>query len=99
MFVLCMVAGVVMPLLTLLDKEMFFWAPYTILLLFVGVLIYFMFTGKASCPICNQKQFAPKNCLKHRDAHKLPVIGYMLPTALHAIYYRWFKCIFCGTSV
>jgi len=98
-FVLCIIAGFSLPLLALIDKEKFFWAMFSPLLIIVGILIYLMFTGRASCPICNQKQFAPKNCLKHRDAHHLPVIGYMLPTALHAMFFKWFKCIFCGTSV
>lgn len=98
-FVFCIIAGFTLPLLTLLDKEKFFWAMFSPVLVIVGILIYFMFTGRASCPICNQKQFAPKNCLKHRDAHRWPLFGYMLPTALHALFYKWFKCIFCGTSV
>ncbi len=98
-FIFCIIAGFTLPLLALMDKENYAWSMFSPLLVIVGVMIYFMFTGRASCPICNQKQFAPKNCLKHRDAHRLPLFGYMLPTALHALFYKWFKCIFCGTSV
>ncbi len=98
-FILCVIAGFSLPLLALIDKEKYGWAMFAPVLVIIGILIYFMFTGRASCPICNQKQFAPKNCLKHRDAHRFPIIGYMLPTALHVIFFKWFKCIFCGTSV
>jgi len=99
MFNLCVLAGFLLPLLLVVDKEKFAWAVYTPILIVVGILIYFMFSGRATCPVCNQKQFAPKNCLKHRDAHKWPILGYMLPTALHAAVFKWFKCIFCGTSI
>jgi len=99
MFNLCVLAGFLLPLLLILDKEKFAWAVYAPILIIVGILIYFMFSGRATCPVCNQKQFAPKNCLKHRDAHKWPIVGYMLPTALHAAVFKWFKCIFCGTSI
>ena len=99
MCILCFLAGVLMPLLMLVDKQKFEWAIWSPLLIIVALLIYLMFTGRAQCPICNQKQFAPKRCLKHRNAHHSGLFGYMLPTALHAFMYKWFRCIFCGTSV
>ena len=85
--------------LVLIDRERYWWAVWAPLLALLALFIYFTAAQKASCPICNQKQFAPKRCLKHRNAHRWPIVGYMLPTALHAIVFKWFRCIFCGTSV
>ena len=51
------------------------------------------------CRVCGQKLYLPKNCLKHRNAHKIPLIGYIVPTALHLLVFHWFRCIFCGTPI
>lgn len=96
---ICILAGLVLTPLVLVNKEKYDWAIWSPLFIVLGLFIYLTLARKASCPICNQKQYAPKACLKHRDAHHFPIIGYMLPTALHALLFKWFRCIFCGTSV
>jgi hypothetical protein len=85
--------------LVLYDKERFSWAVWSPLLAVLSIFIYFGVTQRSKCPVCNQKQFAPKICRKHKDAHQWPVIGYMLPTSIHALVFKWFRCIYCGTSV
>ena len=85
--------------LVLIDKDKYEWAVWAPLLGVLGIVIYFSAAQRSSCPICNQKQFSPKTCLKHKNAHHWPVLGYMLPTAVHALLFKWFRCIFCGTSV
>jgi len=62
-------------------------------------LSYLIWGLRARCRICGQRQFAPKMCLKNRKAHHIKLIGYILPTALHAMFYHWFYCIYCGTAV
>ena len=96
---ICILAGIILTPLVLVDKEQYSWAVWSPLLIVLGLFIYLTLARKASCPICNQKQYRPKACLKHRNAHHFPIIGYMLPTALHALLFKWFRCIFCGTSV
>ncbi len=85
--------------LVLVDREQFWWAVWAPLLVVLAILIYLSGAQRSSCPICNQKQFAPKRCLRHKNAHHWALFGYMLPTAIHALLYKWFRCIFCGTSV
>jgi len=71
---------------------------FPILLPIVGILWILVASG-CRCRVCGQKIFLPKNCLKHRNAHKLPLIGYIFPTALHILSFKWFRCIFCGTPI
>ncbi len=85
--------------LALVDREKYGWVAWAPLLGILAIIIYFSGAQTSSCPICNQKQFAPKKCLKHKNAHHWPLFGYMLPTAIHALLFKWFRCIFCGTSV
>ncbi|MFT6793233.1 MAG: hypothetical protein ACJAR1_001226 [Rubritalea sp.] len=85
--------------LVLVDKDYYSWVVWAPLLGLLGIMIYFGTAQRSSCPVCNQKQFVSKKCLKHKNAHHWPVFGYMLPTAIHALLFKWFKCIFCGTSV
>lgn len=85
--------------LVLVDRDQYWWAVWAPLLGLLALLLFFTRAQQASCPICNQKQFALKRCLKHKNAHHWPIFGYMLPTAIHALFFKWFRCIFCGTSV
>jgi len=82
-----------------IDREKYWWCVFAPALILPAVFIYFTSCQRASCPICTQKQYAPKRCLKHKNAHRWPIVGYMLPTCLHALFFKWFRCIFCGTSV
>jgi len=68
-------------------------------LLFICGLCYAIWGASERCRVCNQRQFVPRKCLKHKQAHRFPLIGYILPTALHLLWYKWSHCIYCGTSV
>lgn len=90
----------VLPLpLVLLDRDKYLWAAFCPLLTIVALFIWFFSARRAMCPVCRQRQFVPKSCLKHNKAHRLPLIGHMASTAIHIIGFKWFRCIFCGTSI
>ncbi len=75
------------------------WLLIFPLLLPVFGILWIIVAPGCRCRVCGQKLFLPKNCLKHRNAHKLPLIGYIFPTALHMLSFKWFRCIFCGTPI
>ncbi|MDB4353798.1 DUF4332 domain-containing protein [Akkermansiaceae bacterium] len=67
---------------------------------FVVVLfMYLAMASKMKCRICGQPVFSPKACRKHVKAHRIPLLGYIIPTSLHMNIFHWFRCIYCGTSV
>lgn len=93
------------PLLILSSNvpEMFFWVPrwiiaFPIALPVLGLLCLMVSTG-AKCRVCAQKLYVPKNCLKNRKAHHLPLLGHIGAVALHVIFFKWFRCTYCGTSI
>jgi len=96
---LCFFLTFVGGFLVIYNKEKFWWAMFSPILFLIGLFLFFVLTRGAQCPICRQRQFTIRTCLRHRNAHHWPVIGYMLPTALHIILFKWFRCIYCGTSV
>lgn len=83
----------------ILDKDKYSWAIWAPLLAVLGAILYLSLAQGSKCPVCNQKQFAPKICRKHKNAHHWPIFGHMLPTAIHALLFKWFRCIYCGTSI
>lgn len=85
--------------LIFIDKETFFWVVFAPVLFLPAFFIYVLVVLNANCPVCRQKQFVPKACHKHVKAHHVPVVGYRLPTAVHIVFFKWFRCIFCGTSI
>jgi len=95
---------VVVPAFVLYDllydaPETMWWVAGIVCGLILSSLSYLFWGLSARCRVCGQRQFAPKKCLKNRKAHHVPLIGYILPTALHAIFFKWFYCIYCGTAV
>ena len=62
-------------------------------------LMYLMFATKLKCRICGQPLYISKGCHKHVKAHHIPVVGYILPTSLQLLIFKWFRCIYCGTSI
>ena len=79
------------------EKWMLF-LPIPILAVVAG-LLYLIVATKPRCRICGQPMFVPKRCFRHVKAHRFPLIGYIIPTALHMLTFKWFRCIFCGTAV
>ncbi len=81
----------------------FAWVPEWFLAFPLGVFIWgflYLTVGyAASCRICGQRCFVPKNCLKNRKAHHIRLLGYVLSLALHIVLFGWFRCTFCGTPV
>lgn len=62
-------------------------------------ILYFLYARGLKCRICGQPLFAPKACGRHVKAHRLPMLGYILPTCFHILLFHWFRCMYCGTSV
>ena len=60
--------------------------------------IHILTAQKAKCIVCGAKQFTPKRNVLHRRASQWPLIGTLVPTAVHALFLRWFRCRDCGTS-
>lgn len=66
---------------------------------FVFGIFYLTISYSCNCRICGQKCFVPRNCLKNRKAHHIPVLGYIFAVALHMMLFRWFRCTYCGTPI
>ena len=65
----------------------------------VAGILYAMFATKPRCRICGQPLFVPKRCFRHVKAHRFPLLGYIVPTSLQLLLFKWFRCIFCGTAI
>lgn len=61
--------------------------------------IAYLFASSGQCIVCRQRQFIPKQTRKNKGAHHIPGLGHIIPTALHVILFKWFRCIYCATSV
>lgn len=61
--------------------------------------LYLSFGLGGKCRICGQRLFWPRHCRKNSKAHHIPGIGHIVPTSLHMLVFKWFRCIYCGTPV
>lgn len=98
-------AVIAAPLLILSDQMPadFQWVPrwiiaFPIALPVLGILFALVGT-RAKCRVCAQRMYVPKQCLKNKKAHHLPLFGYIGAVAMHVVTFRWYNCTFCGTSI
>ncbi len=98
--------GIISAGLLLLSREVpehFAWVPEWLLVFPLSLplvgLGYLIWGLNGSCRICGQKLFVPRMCLKNSKAHHIPGIGYIIPVCLHLLFFRWFRCTYCGTPV
>jgi hypothetical protein len=87
-----------------LQPELLPWVPkwllaFPLALPVVGGAYLIWGVGSGQCRICNQQLFVPRRVNKNSKAHHVPGIGYIIPTALHLLVFRWFRCTYCGTAV
>jgi len=67
---------------------------------FVPLGLGFLFvTSKARCRICSCPLFTVRLCRKHRAAHYVPLVGIACSTALHLLFFKWMRCMYCGTAI
>lgn len=89
---------VVLAIRLLLGMETKITFVHLAILFLSGVLPYVFYTRKTKCPVCNMSLFTLQNYTRNKYAHKLPVLGYSVATALHILFFFWFRCPACGTS-
>ena len=63
------------------------------------VLPYLIFARLATCPVCHIRIFRLHRYTRNRAAHRFPLLGYNLSTALHLIFRAFYICPGCGTPV
>jgi len=65
----------------------------------VSGIFYLLFALRARCRVCTNQIFWSKRCFKNSKAHRLPGLGLVGSLALHALIFRWFRCMYCGTAI
>ena len=67
-------------------------------LVFFGIL-FIASANRTRCRICSCHMFYNRRCFKHQKAHRVFGLGHGGSAALHALLFKWFRCMYCGTAV
>lgn len=59
--------------------------------------LYFIFMNLSLCSVCHMKLFTFRHYARNRMAHRLPLLGSCLATALRIAFTMRFRCPACGT--
>lgn len=78
------------------DQKLYLIPPAVMLLL--GCL-YFIWMMNTRCCVCHQKLFTIAKNRKKQRAHYIPVLGYVIPTALHMALRGFYRCMVCGSGI
>lgn len=63
----------------------------------LGILPYFFFAFRSKCCTCGLSIFSLRSYDRSKARHHVPLLGYQLPTAIHILLFRKFRCPSCGT--
>ncbi|MGI9244088.1 MAG: hypothetical protein ACR2RV_25045 [Verrucomicrobiales bacterium] len=72
------------------------WLP--VALIVIG-LIFVSSANRTRCRICSCHMFYNRRCFKHQKAHHVFGLGHGGSAALHAILFKWLRCMYCGTAI
>ena len=54
-------------------------------------------THRLKCPLCHGMVLHENRCRKHREAKKLPLLGYRASAVVSLLCTGLFSCMYCGT--
>ena len=60
---------------------------------------FLIVASKARCRVCSCPLFTVRLCRKHQAAHYVPLLGIACSTALHLLFFKWMRCMYCGTAI
>lgn len=66
--------------------------------LLAGLLPFLLLGWTCKCSVCKIGVFSWKHYQRNRLSHSIPLMGSQVPTALHILVFRWFRCPSCGTA-
>ncbi len=72
--------------------------PLLLVFLVTGIVFIFL-ANKARCRVCSCHFFYNRRCHKHKSAHRLPLVGMAGTSALHLLFFKWMRCMYCGTAI
>ena len=81
------------------EHELVIWSALVPAALLVFGIMHFLFARPVKCRVCGQPIFQAKSCLRNPKSHRIPILGYILPTSIQLLIFHWFRCMYCGTSI
>ena len=72
------------------------WLPASLV---VFGIMFVMSANRTRCRICSCHMFYNRRCFKHQKAHRLFGFGHAGSAALHALLFKWLRCMYCGTAI
>ena len=100
LFKLALVATmIVLPLVAIFASDNIayaLWLPGALVLF--GIL-FVSSANRTRCRICSCHMFYNRRCFKHQKAHRLFGFGHAGSAALHALLFKWLRCMYCGTAI
>ncbi len=98
LFLICGVLGLLLGVAGLLIGIDFSESSKPLLAGFVACVLFYAFMlGSATCSTCRISVFSFRRYPRHRKAHRLPLLGYTISTALYTIFFFRYRCPSCGT--
>lgn len=65
--------------------------------LVAGALPYITLAKHTKCPVCSIPILSRRHFSRNKFAHNFPLLGHVFCTALHILFFCWFRCPGCGT--
>ena len=97
LLVVDMVAFLCIPVAVFMGVALPFSVQQCAIIALICALPWLCFVSTARCAVCSMKAFSFRHYAHSKNAHRLPLLGIVIPTALHVAFLGWYRCPACGT--
>ncbi|MCB1224578.1 MAG: hypothetical protein KDK99_02095 [Verrucomicrobiales bacterium] len=79
------------------DRQHAFWSLGALVAFGILRATAFLHHRQLECPLCHGTVLHEKRCRKHRNASRIPLLGYRAAVVLETLLTAGFRCMYCGT--
>ena len=100
LFWLCGLALIVLlPYILLFNHSVQRWHILILSGIGLTLFLYLIVSFRCRCSVCKIRIFSWQRYVRNKKMHYIWGLGRVVPTALHTLLFRWFRCPSCGTAI
>lgn len=87
-----------LPYILLFNHTLLRWHILTFAFIGFILFLYLLVSFRCRCSVCKIRIFSWQRYVRNKKMHQICGLGRVVPTALHVLLFKWFRCPSCGTA-
>lgn len=87
-----------LPYILLFNHTLLGWHIMAFAFICLILFLYLIVSFRCRCSVCKIRIFSWQRYVRNKKMHAIWGLGRVVPTALHVLLFKWFRCPSCGTA-